>query len=174
MDFAGAPELLEFDRQALLAGDIWRLWTCHLVHYTLQHLLLDGAVVAIAGLIAAQRLGLRTVGKALAFGAPCIALGLLLAAPELHYYRGASGIAVMLTVMAGLSLWRDADGRARAVLMLMAVALPAKVVAEAAGWTRGWSDLPPDVAIAWQAHLLGCVAGVIAVAKARASGLKLD
>ena len=174
MDFAAASELLEFDRQALLAGDIWRLWTCHLVHYTPQHALLDGAVAAVAGLIAARRLGLRTVGKALAFGAPCIALGLLLAAPELGYYRGASAIAVMLAVMAGLSLWRDADARSRAVLMLMAVALPAKVVAEAVGWTRGWAGLPPDVAIAWQAHLLGCVAGVIAVARAgakdRASG----
>jgi rhomboid family GlyGly-CTERM serine protease len=172
MDFAGAPELLEFDRQALLAGDIWRLWTCHLVHYTLQHALLDGAVVVVAGLIAAQRLGLRTVARALAFGAPCIALGLLLAAPELHSYRGASGIAVMLSVMAGLSLWRDADHRTRAVLMLMAVVLPAKVVAEAVGWSWGWSDLPPDVEVAWQAHLLGGVAGVIAVA--RASQPKLD
>jgi rhomboid family GlyGly-CTERM serine protease len=160
MPFAdAAPELLEFDRHALLAGDIWRLWTCHLVHYSWQQALVDGAVVLVAGLIAARAYGVRPMLAALALGAPFISIGLLLVAPDCLYYRGASGLAVMLTVMAGTALWPQAGNLARMALAVMAMSLAAKIAAEALLLTHGWSDLPPDVLVSWQAHLLGAAAG---------------
>ena len=36
---------LAFDRQAILAGQVWRLWSGHLVHYSLHHALLDSSVL---------------------------------------------------------------------------------------------------------------------------------
>lgn len=160
--------MLEFDHHAILAGQLWRLWSGHLVHYSAQHALIDSATALVAGLIAAQSFGARRLVLSLALGAPFISLGLLLAVPACLVYRGASGMAVMLAVMAGAGLWHDVrPGSAlvvRAALALLAAALAAKIGAEAAGWSLDWSDLPPDVAVAWQAHLLGAVAGMAAVA----------
>ena len=111
MQFGAASDwssLLEFDRHAILAGAVWRLWTGHLVHYSIQQALIDLATALIAAIIAAQSFGARRVLAALASGAPLISLGLLLAAPQCLYYRGASGLAVLLAVMAGAGLWRRA------------------------------------------------------------------
>ena len=180
MWFAAAPDVtdiaavLEFDRHAILAGQVWRLWTGHLVHYSAQHALIDLATALVAGLIATQSFGAPRVLCALALGAPFISIGLLLTAPDCAHYRGASGLAVLLAVMAGAGLWQQARGNhvamVRAVLVLLAVALAVKIAAEAHGFSLGGSDLPPDVTVAWQAHLLGAVAGMAAAALPRARG----
>lgn len=161
--------LLEYERHAIMHGELWRLWTGHLVHWSAQHALLDLAACLVAGWIAVQHHGARRIGCALLLGAPCISIGLLVCAPALHGYRGASGIAVLLTVLALAGLWRQARGATglRTLLAAMALALAAKIVAEACGAGLGWSDLPPDVAVAWQAHLLGALAGAIAVVRIR-------
>lgn len=162
------PEILEFDRHALLAGQLWRLWTGHLVHYSMRHALIDFAVVLAAAVIVVQLsaspgAGMRRLLAALGLGAPFVSLGMLAVAPHCLYYRGASGIAAMLVVMAGGALWPRAARSTRATLLLMAATLLAKICAEAAGVTHGWSDLPADVMVAWQAHLLGVVAGALAL-----------
>ena len=173
-ELAQLAALLEFDRHAIVAGQCWRLWTGHLVHYSAQHALIDIASALVAGLIAAQSFGARRLLAALALGAPLIAVGLLLAVPDCQHYRGASGLAVLLAVMAGAGLWRDARAGAapivRAALALLAVVLAAKIAAEARGLALDWSDLPQGVAVAWQAHLLGAVAGMVAVLPTRSCG----
>lgn len=162
MPFAAAPEVLEFDRHAILSGGIWRLWSGHLVHYSAQHALIDIATALVAAVIAAQAFGVRRVLVALTLGAPLISGGLLLTAPDCLYYRGASGLAVMLTVMAGAGLWQRARRPARCALVLLALTLAAKIAAEALGLTLNWSDLPNDVAVAWQAHAVGALIGAAA------------
>jgi len=159
-------DLLEFDRRALLAGEFWRLWTGHLAHYSAQHALIDFAVVLAAAVIVVQLSaspadGMRRLLLAVGLGAPFISLGMLLLAPHCLYYRGASAIAAMLVVMAGGALWPRATRSMRAALLLMAATLVAKIAAEAAGAVHGWSNLPPDVVVAWQAHLLGVIAGAL-------------
>jgi rhomboid family GlyGly-CTERM serine protease len=158
------PELLEFDRQAILAGEIWRLWTCHLVHYSLQHALIDFATALAAGAVVLSALGWRRLVLCLALAAPLISGGLLLLAPDCLVYRGASGIAVMLVTLAACTLWPTAGKRARAALALLGAALAVKLMAEAGGHAAAWSDLPAEVVVAWQAHLLGAVAAVAAAA----------
>lgn len=157
--------LLEYDRHAIIHGELWRLWTGHLAHWSAQHALVDLACVLVAGSIAMQYHGARRTGCALLLGAPFISLGLLVLAPALQRYRGASGIAVLLAVVALAALWRQAQGAngLRALLAVMALALAGKIAAEAWGAALGWSDLPPDVAVAWQAHLLGALAGTISL-----------
>jgi rhomboid family GlyGly-CTERM serine protease len=164
MPFDAAPELLQFDRHAILAGEVWRLWTCHLVHYSAQHALIDFATAAAAGAIALPALGWRRLCLILALAAPLIAAGLLLLAPDCLYYRGASGIAVLLVVLAAGTLWPRAGPRARVALILLGVALAAKIAAEALGHASGWSDLPSDVAVVWQSHLIGAILGAILTA----------
>lgn len=163
MWFDAVPELLEFDRHAILAGEIWRLWTCHLVHYSPQHAMIDLATAAAAGAVALPALGWRRLCLAVALMAPLISAGLLLMAPDLAYYRGASGMAVMLVVLAASTLWPRAGTRARAALLLLGGALAVKIGAEALGYASGWADLPAGVRVVWQAHMLGAAAAVLTV-----------
>jgi rhomboid family GlyGly-CTERM serine protease len=165
MPSVAVAELLEYDRHAILAGELWRLWTCHLVHYSASHALADYASAVAAAAIAGQLHGWRRLAGALLLAAPLIATGLLLLAPDCQYYRGASGLAVMLTVLAAVALWRRAGARARLPLALLGLALAAKIAAEAWGLTANWSALPAGVRVAWPAHLLGAGCAAIFAAK---------
>ncbi|MBV7537645.1 rhombosortase [Duganella sp. sic0402] len=160
MQSAAVAELLEFDRQAILAGEIWRLWSGHLVHYSVQHALVDYVTALVAAAIVLPALGWRRLLLAPGMAAPLISAGLMLFAPDCLYYRGASGIAVMLVMLAALALWQRAGAGARAALLLLGAGLLLKISMEAAGHVAGWSDLPDGVRVAWQAHLLGAVTGL--------------
>lgn len=153
--------VLACDRSAVLAGEIWRLWSGHLVHFSPAHLLLDVTVLAVAGAVAERELGSRFVLAALAFGMPVLAALLLLAEPSLAEYRGCSGIAVLLAAAAMVSLWRRLRG-ARRELALLGAVFAAKVALDAAGFGGSLGGLPPGVAVAWQAHLLGALLGAAA------------
>lgn len=161
MRWDAVAELLEFDRHAILAGEFWRLWSCHLVHYSAQHALVDYATALAAALVAGAQLGWRRLLWTLLAAAPLIAAGLLLFAPDCLSYRGASAMAVMLVALAACALWPRAGAGARLALGLLGLALAAKIAAEASGHAAAWSGLPADVRVAWPAHLLGAVAGII-------------
>jgi membrane associated rhomboid family serine protease len=79
-------------------------------------------------------------------------------------YRGTSGLAVMMAVLWGALKWPGASGGGRLMLAALACALAAKLVAEAFGRSMGLAGLPQDVAVAWQAHLVGalCAAALAA------------
>src|SRR4051812_37737498 len=70
-------EALAYQRTAILHGQWWRLWSAHLVHFSARHALLDGAVLALLGMVLEARLGARRMAFALLVGAPLIALSLL-------------------------------------------------------------------------------------------------
>lgn len=158
--FPGAPlaGMLEWDRGAILDGQWWRLWTGHLVHFSPSHALADTLALCAAGTVAESWLGTRRIALALAAGATLVSLGLLVSAPDLHTYRGASGLAMLVAVLAGAQAWRRYP-RAAPLLACCAVALGAKIAWEASS-AAALSGLPADVAVAWQAHLLGALCGL--------------
>ena len=95
---AGAPvfagELLdglEFDREAILAGQAWRLLTGNLVHWSWQHLALAVGAFLAVGLLFERGLG-RLYPWVLLTAAVAVGAGLLLFAPEVSLYRGLSGV----------------------------------------------------------------------------------
>lgn len=158
---AAAPDALQaqlaYDPQAIMAGELWRLWTAHVVHFSWQHAVSDALVLFVATALAERLVPARMVWTALALGAPLIALALLYTAPGMVEYRGASGLAVMMAVLCGALEWRGASGGGRLVLAALGCGLAAKVVAEAFGLSIGLAGLPQDVAVAWQAHLVGAL-----------------
>ena len=149
---------LAFDRQAIGSGQLWRLWTAHVVHFSGQHALADAAVLLLAGALAEREIGARRLGMGLALGAPFISLGLFLGTPDLLHYRGASGIAVMAAFLAGASLWRTSPAH-RALLALLSLGFVMKTACEAFGVSADLAGLPQHVAVAWQAHVLGAIWG---------------
>jgi len=89
--FASLIEWLQLDRQAILDGQLWRLITGNLVHWSREHLFLDAGVFLIVGLMYERHLSWRypwvLLGSALAVGC-----GVMLLTPELATYRGLSGV----------------------------------------------------------------------------------
>jgi rhomboid family GlyGly-CTERM serine protease len=154
---------LAYDREAIFNGELWRLWTAHLVHFSFQHAASDALVLLAATTLAQGLASPRMVCCTLAIGAPAISLGLLLAVPEMTEYRGASGLAVMMSVLCAGLLWPAASHRIRLLLAVAGCALSAKLVADAMGIAINLAGLPTGVAVAWQAHAFGACCAVAAI-----------
>lgn len=157
---------LEYQRRAVLDGELWRLWTGHLVHFSAGQALWDG----LACLIPAAWLWREGKGNALVcalgLAAPLIALVLLAWVPGMAVYRGASGLAVTLWVAALDLAWQRRPDL-RLPMFACALLLLLKLAGEAMGWDVVLADLPAGVEVAWQAHWAGFVCGVLWVAGAR-------
>jgi rhomboid family GlyGly-CTERM serine protease len=147
-----------YERAAILAGEWWRLWTGHGVHYSTRQAGIDIGALFLVGAVAERECGTRFTAWVLALGLPALSIGLLLVAPDLVEYRGASGLDVMLAVLAGTALWRSVPAW-RFGLAVLGSALAAKTVLEATGWAPNLSSLPANIQVAWQAHALGGVIG---------------
>jgi rhomboid family GlyGly-CTERM serine protease len=160
---AGEPMAtgLAWDRAAILHGQAWRLWTGHLVHYSVSHAAADAVALLAMGVLAEPMLGARRFGIILAGGAAAISAGLLVCVPGLAEYRGASGLAMLAAALAGVLAWRYRPGSRRLVAGAV-VLLVAKFGWEGVHGAGALADLPPGVAVAWQAHLLGSLAGACA------------
>lgn len=159
--FPSLAPYLAWDRDALLMGQLWRLWTGHLVHFSPSHAAADALVLVAAGLVVEPWLGARRMAALLLAGAAAISLGLLAAAPALAEYRGASGLGIMTVTLAGALAWRRRP-RARPVLALGALLLGAKLLYDGMADQALFAGLPAQVGVAWQAHLLGAACGYAA------------
>jgi rhomboid family GlyGly-CTERM serine protease len=153
---------LLYDRTAILHGELWRLWTGHLVHFTPAHLVADLAIVALAGGLLELRL--RKGYPWLLAGTPLIvSLAFLFGLPEMAVYGGLSALgSAMIAALAALGLTgaKGVGPVALAVLLLLC----GKIAWETAAATSlllQWSDQPfVPVPLA---HAAGALAGLGAV-----------
>lgn len=157
---------LEYRREGVLAGEIWRLWSGHFVHFSMQHALLDG----FAGMFLAIALLHWWSGRMLLLRllvlAPLISLVLMWGVPDMAIYRGASGLdmALLGILLRQMAMTRPAW---RSGLIGIALLLGGKLLLDALGGF--WSSLPPGVEVAWQAHGAGLLLGWLAGRPAPAS-----
>lgn len=159
---------LAWDRGAILAGQWWRLWSAHLVHFGMPHAATDALVLLAAGAIVERRIGPARLLRQLAIAAPGMSLLFFVLMPGLMEYRGASSLAAMLAVGAGVACWPQA-GRAQRAMLAGAAAFTAAYALHAALGGTAWSSLPQGVLVAWQAHLLGAACGVVSGLSATAA-----
>jgi rhomboid family GlyGly-CTERM serine protease len=89
--FGGLTEWLQFDRDAILAGQLWRLVTGNLVHWSMEHFLLDVGAFLVVGLMVEGYLKQNYAWILLA-SAVAVGCGVLAFAPEMTVYRGLSGV----------------------------------------------------------------------------------
>ena len=84
-------EWMQFDRQAILHGQLWRLLTGNLVHWSVEHFFLDVGAFAIVGLLYERHLSRHYPWILLAAGL-AVGCGMLVLLPEMATYRGLSGV----------------------------------------------------------------------------------
>lgn len=142
-------ESMQFDREAISNGEVWRLWTGQLCHWSILHLIGNLAAVIALMVIGGKPL-LRWLAL-LPIGAPLLSLALLGLLPELHSFRGLSGLVAMLVV--GVAIDGGMIGR------VVALAWGTKMVFDALSGTPS-PLLPAGIATTWQAHLAGLLVGL--------------
>lgn len=119
--------ILIFDREAIFNGEIWRLFSSHWVHFSINHLVYNLLVFVISGWIVerksySQFLFLYTL---MTFG---ICLALLLFKPGMIYYGGLSGISCGLIYYC--ALLKMGEEHWRTVCQGIIIFLPVKVAIE--------------------------------------------
>jgi len=156
----GVSEHLVFARGGSSLFDLGRLLTCHLVHWSWEHLLWDVAVFAVVGSWC-ERLDRKAFAIFLALAAIAIPPIVLAADPSLGAYAGLSGIDVGAVVFAvTLSLFRM-RGRAGS----RQAAAPARMAGRAGGQvSRTPGAAPPPRQATAQSVLVGLL-GAAVVAK---------
>ena len=154
---------LEYNRTAILAGELWRLWTGHLVHFSFQHAVMDGIALLVAGLMTIHLFGTERIWRHFFWLAPMISLGLMWWSPTLMVYRGLSGIAVALALLVAAELYQT-NPPSRPWVAFFCVVMVLKTIGEANGFTLTSSSLPADVQVEWRAHVLGAVGAAMVMA----------
>lgn len=91
---------LVLDRAAVGTGQLWRVATGSLVHFSASHLVLDLLAVGIPGAMLESR-G-RHIGGAIVLASVAVGVAVLALDPALALYGGLSGVAYALVVLAAL------------------------------------------------------------------------
>lgn len=120
------------DREAVAAGEVWRLWTGHLAHFSGSHLLVDALVFALLAM-ALRRAGESSLGRVLAFGAAALSMSLLGGDFSLARYGGLSGLNALL-VGRLVVRWFQAGGRLRLLGLALLAVTAGKFTLDAVGW----------------------------------------
>ena len=84
------------------APHAWQLFSCHLVHCTLEHLFYDALCLAVLGILLSRRELLMT----LLLSAPIVSIAVLAARPELSSYCGLSGVNCALFAVFAINVAR--------------------------------------------------------------------
>ena len=89
--FPALAEALQYDRMAVLRGELWRIVTCHWTHWSLDHLLWDLAVFVGLG-AACEQMNRSRYLICLAAATILIPLAVVIFLPDIETYRGLSGL----------------------------------------------------------------------------------
>jgi rhomboid family GlyGly-CTERM serine protease len=151
--------LLRYQRDAILAGQWWRLLTGNLVHLGWPHLWLNLAGLLLVWLLFQRALPLRVWLSVALISSLAVGLGLLLFDPNLAWYVGLSGT---LHGLFAAGLVASLAAGQRAEWLLLALFLAKLTWEQLVGPTPGTAELAGGNVIV-DAHLYGTVGGALTV-----------
>jgi rhomboid family GlyGly-CTERM serine protease len=157
---SGMRPALEYSRQAVHAGQVWRLATGNLVHLGWMHLIRDLAGLGLIWALVLRNLNERSAVWVLSLSALCVGIGLLLFDPGIGWYVGISGALFGLYTAGALSICKQRRPFGIALLLGMLGIL---------GWSLYAGALPGETtdlggAVVPQAHLYGAIGGAATLA----------
>lgn len=157
--FDGAGSLLVYDREAIAAGELWRLLTGHLVHFSAAHLV-NNLVVLVPALWLVETRYTKDAGLLLLVAASAVGIAVFAGAPELQTFGGASGISLAVLTYACLRGIHE-NRRWRLVCWVLLAIVCAKLAAEIF-WRWGLLDWEAngDFVPVPLSHLVGTATGV--------------
>ncbi len=166
-------EVLQFDRSAIAGGELWRLLTGNLVHWSAAHFWLDAGMFLIVGLVYERSVGKRYPWILLG-AAGAVGLSISTFLPDLEWYRGLSGVCsgqFAVAILTELRHARNATGRVLAGLA--ATVFSTKIAYECLTGqmffgTEGLGDLGVPIPLAHLAGTLGALLAIGAYAAANA------
>jgi rhomboid family GlyGly-CTERM serine protease len=115
---AAATAFFQYDRQRIVEGELWRLWTGHFCHFSVEHLAWDLAAFVFLALLLR-----RPPWILLLAGAVTISVAVFLLQPEIAIYRGLSGLDAMLFVALALEFLQAPRRRCDRPVASVALAL---------------------------------------------------
>jgi rhomboid family GlyGly-CTERM serine protease len=151
---------LIYDRSAILSGQIWRMFTCHWVHFSARHLFWDVMPLGIAGWI------LETGGRP-RFDWFClltpwvISAALVVFEPRMRFCGGLSGVATAAIALLALDGLSDAAPW-RWICLTMLLGLAGKIFFELTtghGLFVTFNQVP--VVISTASHIAGAAAALV-------------
>ncbi len=154
---AAGPELLRYDARAMRSGELWRLWSGHLVHANMRHLLLNLAGLLLCQALTGVRWRLWQWGWRILWLATAISLGFWLLQPQIHWYVGFSGVLFGLYLLAAVAVLRQQP----LVSSLLIVLLLAKILVEQFSSVKIASSEWIGVPVLVDAHLYGFLAALL-------------
>ena len=153
----GAADLLVYDRAGVAGGGLWRLVTGHLVHFSAAHLL-NNLVVLLPAVWLVETRYRRDAGLLFLGTASAIGIALLVGAPHILQFGGASGISLAFLVYVCLRGLHE-DRRWKTICMILLTIVCAKFAAELAGWHfRDWQVNEGFVPVLLS-HVVGAATG---------------
>ncbi len=150
-----APEALTYEREAIAAGEWWRLLTGHWVHSDLEHLLFDVTAMAIV-LYLFEKSPLWQLTLLLTTATVVIDAWLWWQMPWLQSYCGLSGLLNALLSCGLLVLWkRSSDPAYLLIGALAALKITIEIsLGDTLFTTTAWAAVP-------EAHAAGMVTGLL-------------
>ena len=152
-----ARSALQYDRLAILHGQVWRIFTGNWVHLGWGHLAEDMAGYVLLWLLFEQDLPSWRCPVLVILGSLGVGLGLLLGDPELRWYVGISGALNTLWIAGAMALMarRDWIGWVLTVFLLL------KLIYEQMLGPLPWSVATTGGPVVVDAHLWGTCAGAV-------------
>jgi len=92
--------MLSLDKDAIMAGEWWRLWTSQMAHFKISQLIMNSAIILLMGFIVERFAKVYQVLLALLVTMPLMTALMVLLISDLSDYRGTYGVVAMLTMMA--------------------------------------------------------------------------
>lgn len=156
----GAAELLVYERSAIARGELWRLFTAHLTHYSASHLINNMLVLVFAAWLVEERYRADLL-RVLALSAVAIGFAVFVFRPEITRYAGVSGISLALLTYAALRGLTE-NRRWRIVCSVVLVMICLKLTAESLfGWQPiDWKQQAGFVTITLS-HAIGVGIGLL-------------
>ena len=100
------PSILVYDRERIIAGELWRIFTCNLVHFSTSHFAYNVLIFGWAGWFIEAR-GYRGFGWLCALCPPVVGGTVFVAQPDLQIVGGLSGMATAAFTLLALNGLRE-------------------------------------------------------------------
>ena len=159
-----AIQLMQFDREQIIEGQIWRILTGHFTHCSTSHLFWDVMVFIVLGSIC-EKINRKNYFVCLIFSSVFISLGVLVFLPDMKFYRGLSGIdsAIFVFLMVEI-LKRKYKEKSMVwiiVIVLGLVCFISKLLFENISGTTIFVNSTDTMIPVPLAHLIGGISGII-------------